>query len=162
ENFQKGVHEYLLAHAYGNATASDFLRDVGAHSGKPTEFAPVFSSFLDQPGVPLVTAELSCEKNAPPKLLLTQERYLPQASAGTRRATARAPHGARAVHAGGCRSGHSFPVARAALPWHRRWVGDGLAPRRPRLGLAPCRDRRATTASPTRAISCRSSSSRTR
>jgi alanyl aminopeptidase len=83
EAFRKGVHEYLLAHAHGNATASEFLKEVGAHSGKPDVFAPTFSTFLDQPGVPLVSAELSCEKGAQPKLLLTQQRYLPQGSSGS-------------------------------------------------------------------------------
>jgi len=82
EAFRKGVHEYLLAHAHGNATAADFLKEVGAHSGKADVFAPTFASFLDQPGVPLVTAELACEKNGPAKLKVTQQRYLPQGSTG--------------------------------------------------------------------------------
>jgi cytosol alanyl aminopeptidase len=83
EPFRKGVHEYLLAHAHGNATATDFLKEVGAHTGKADIFATAFATFLDQPGVPIVSAELSCEKNAAPKLVLSQQRYLPQGSSGS-------------------------------------------------------------------------------
>lgn len=80
ENFRKGVHAYLSNHAHGNATSADFLAEVGKESGKGDAFAAAFSTFLDQPGVPLVTAELLC--NGAPKLLLSQERYLPQGSSG--------------------------------------------------------------------------------
>jgi alanyl aminopeptidase len=83
EAFRKGVHDYLSAHAFGNATAADFLKEVGAQSGHQDEFAPAFSTFLDQAGVPLVTAELACDKGAPPKLKLQQQRYLPTGSSGS-------------------------------------------------------------------------------
>jgi alanyl aminopeptidase len=83
EAFKKGVHEYLSAHAYGNATATEFLKEVGAHSGHADTFASAFSTFLDQPGLPLVTAELSCDKGAPPKLVVSQQRYLPTGSSGS-------------------------------------------------------------------------------
>jgi alanyl aminopeptidase len=81
--FKKGVHEYLNAHAFGNATAAEFLKEVGAHSGHEAEFAGAFQTFLDQPGLPLVTAELSCGNGKTPKLMLTQQRYLPAGSSGS-------------------------------------------------------------------------------
>src|SRR5262249_18175110 len=81
--FKKGVHNYLTRHAYGNATANDFLTDVH------TNVAPAFSTFLDQPGVPLVTAEVSC--SGQPKLQLSQSRYVPQGSSGASEETWQIP-----------------------------------------------------------------------
>mgnify|MGYP001093709650 CR=1 FL=1 len=93
ESFRKGVTDYLSRHAHGNATAADFLADVGRslkerattaeERARAEAFAPAFATFLDQPGVPLVSAELSCEKGATPKLLLSQQRYLPRGSSGS-------------------------------------------------------------------------------
>jgi aminopeptidase N len=53
EVFRKGVHEYLAAHLYGNATAEDFWGTQTRESGAPVDV--VMRSFVDQPGVPLVT-----------------------------------------------------------------------------------------------------------
>jgi alanyl aminopeptidase len=47
-------------------------RDVGA----------AFSTFLDQPGVPLIRADLKCDKGSKPRIELAQERYLPIGSKG--------------------------------------------------------------------------------
>src|SRR6202035_4683411 len=58
--WQKGVHEYLLAHRFGNATADDFLDAENRATGKDVKSA--FRTFLDQPGVPLLTATLACPK----------------------------------------------------------------------------------------------------
>lgn len=82
EPFRKGVHDYLTKHAHGNATSAQFLADVGESLGaqnapSATEFAPAFASFLDQSGVPLVTAELSCAAGKTPELVLDQQRYVP-------------------------------------------------------------------------------------
>jgi alanyl aminopeptidase len=85
--FRKGVHNYLLRHAYGNATATDFLTDVH------TNVAPAFATFLDQPGFPLVMAETSCTGSA--KLLLSQQRYVPQGSSGASEETWQIPICAR-------------------------------------------------------------------
>lgn len=80
ETFRKGIRRYLQAHAHGTATSNDFLAAIGAVAGKAV--APAFSSFLDQPGVPLVHAELKCDAGKPPRLALAQERFLPAGSAG--------------------------------------------------------------------------------
>jgi cytosol alanyl aminopeptidase len=80
KQFQAGVHAYLERHAHGNATATDFLKDVGEVSGRKDTFAPAFATFLDQPGLPLVTATLTCD--GAPKVALSQVRYLPQGSNG--------------------------------------------------------------------------------
>ena len=53
EVFRRGVHEYLAAHLYGNATAEDFWNTQARVSGLPVD--KVMRSFVEQPGVPLVT-----------------------------------------------------------------------------------------------------------
>ncbi len=53
ETFQRGVHEYLAAHLYGNARAEDFWDTQTKVSGLPVD--KVMRSFVEQPGVPLVT-----------------------------------------------------------------------------------------------------------
>jgi alanyl aminopeptidase len=82
ERFRKGVKRYLADHAHGNATATDFLAAVSAEAGR--DVGPAFSSFLDQPGVPVVDVELSCPKGkkGPASIALRQERYLPAGSQG--------------------------------------------------------------------------------
>ena len=80
DKFQQGVNAYLLAHKDGNATAREFLASISEAAGK--DVAPAFSTFLDQAGVPLVSAKLSCE-GGKGKLALAQARYF---SAGTENA----------------------------------------------------------------------------
>jgi len=53
ETFRQGVHNYLAAHLYGNATAEDFWNAQTANSGKPID--KIMGSLIAQPGVPLVT-----------------------------------------------------------------------------------------------------------
>ena len=52
EQFRKGVHNYLEAHLFGNATAEDFWSAQTQASGKPVD--KIMASFIDQPGVPLL------------------------------------------------------------------------------------------------------------
>jgi aminopeptidase N len=52
ELFRKGVHNYLLAHSYGNATAEDFWMAITQASAKPAD--KIMSSFVVQPGEPLL------------------------------------------------------------------------------------------------------------
>jgi aminopeptidase N len=51
--FQKGVHNYMEAHKFGNATAEDFWGAQTRASGKPVD--RIMKSFIDQPGEPLLT-----------------------------------------------------------------------------------------------------------
>ena len=53
ETFRQGVHNYLAAHLYANATAEDFWTAQTANSHKPVD--QIMASFIDQPGVPLLT-----------------------------------------------------------------------------------------------------------
>ncbi len=80
EVFQRGVRRYLREHSWKNATATDFLAAISAEAGR--DVAPAFSTFLDQPGVPLVTVALDCPAGKPPVVSLAQSRYLPAGSQG--------------------------------------------------------------------------------
>jgi aminopeptidase N/puromycin-sensitive aminopeptidase len=53
ETFRKGVHNYLAAHLYSNATAEDFWDAQTATSRKPVD--KIMESLVAQPGVPLLT-----------------------------------------------------------------------------------------------------------
>ncbi len=81
EKFQHGVHRYLLAHADGNATATDFLAAISEATGQ--DVAPPFGTFLDQSGVPELTVQLSCPAGKTAELQLVQERLLPVGTAAT-------------------------------------------------------------------------------
>jgi len=53
ETFRKGVHAYLTAHEYANATAEDFWNAQTATSHKPVD--KIMESLVAQPGEPLLT-----------------------------------------------------------------------------------------------------------
>jgi aminopeptidase N len=53
EVFRQGVHNYLAAHLYGNATAEDFWGAQTETSHKPVD--KIMESFVAQPGVPLIS-----------------------------------------------------------------------------------------------------------
>jgi aminopeptidase N len=52
EMFRKGVHAYLTAHEYGNATAQDFWNAQTATSHKPVD--KIMESLITQPGEPIL------------------------------------------------------------------------------------------------------------
>ena len=68
--FRSGVLAYLKAHEWGNATASDLFGALSRASGQ--DITGAMSSFLDQPGVPLV----NCETLPGGTLRLSQRRCL--------------------------------------------------------------------------------------
>ena len=69
ETFRKGVHAYLEAHEYGNATAEDFWNAQTAVSHKPVD--KIMESLVAQPGAPILTfAEPSAGKVG-----VTQRRF---------------------------------------------------------------------------------------
>jgi aminopeptidase N/puromycin-sensitive aminopeptidase len=71
EVFRKGVHEYLAAHLYGNATAEDFWSAQTRTSGLAVD--TVMRSFVEQPGVPLVTLGAGAGGGSLP---VAQQRFL--------------------------------------------------------------------------------------
>ncbi len=80
ERFFRGVRDHLKAHAHGTATADDLLYALSSAAGR--DVAPEFRSFLDQPGVPLVHAQVLCDGT--PRIRLRQERWLPLGSRASR------------------------------------------------------------------------------
>ncbi|HEX2686175.1 MAG TPA: M1 family metallopeptidase, partial [Kofleriaceae bacterium] len=77
EPFRRGLHDFLVAHATGNATTDELVQALAAASGK--ELRPLVGSFLDQPGVPVVGARLRCEAGHG-WVELTQARWRPVGS----------------------------------------------------------------------------------
>jgi len=69
ETFRKGVHAYLSAHLYGNATAEDFWNAQTATSHKPVD--KIMESLVAQAGVPL----LSFGQPANGKVSVSQRRF---------------------------------------------------------------------------------------
>ncbi len=92
EAFRAGVQSYLHRHAWKSATAGDFIdalaSQAGPHGAEEVKLA--FASFLEQPGLPLVRAELKCESGGN-RLQLSQTRYLPLGSKGSGARTWRIP-----------------------------------------------------------------------
>jgi len=98
--FQRGIQRYLHAHAGGSATADDLMGALAAESH--SDVAAVMTTFLMQPGVPLVGATVDCSDAAHPRLRLHQQRYLPLGS-GASQASWRIPvcaryHAAKSDH----------------------------------------------------------------
>ncbi len=73
EGFRKGVKLHMERYRFSVATAKDFLQSI-ADANKDTEGVEAFLTFLNQPGVPFVQAELDCSSSGT-KLNVTQSRY---------------------------------------------------------------------------------------
>jgi cytosol alanyl aminopeptidase len=82
--FQSGVRLYMKQYADRAATTADFLAAISKAAG--SDVARPFNTFLDQPGVPLVTVDLRCA-DGPPRLGLAQRRALPIGSRGETKQT---------------------------------------------------------------------------
>lgn len=78
EAFREGVRLHMKRFAFDVADADDFMRSLAEGSGKP-EIEPAFRSFIDQPGVPLVSVRAECTDEGA-KLELRQGRYAPLGS----------------------------------------------------------------------------------
>jgi aminopeptidase N len=80
ETFRQGVHNYLAAHEYANATAEDFWGAQTATSHKPVD--KIMESLVAQPGAPICSPSASRPRQGcrQAEALLPQ----PQHSAGPR------------------------------------------------------------------------------
>jgi aminopeptidase N len=74
EVFRQGVHNYLQAHMYANATAEDFWNAQTENSHLPVD--KIMSSFVTQPGVPLLTLSAKQASDVP----IRQSRFFFSAS----------------------------------------------------------------------------------
>ena len=111
--FQRGVQRYIRQYAGRNATAADFLDSLSSAGGPPVGQA--FSTFLDQAGLPLVSAGLSCGA-AGVTLHLSQKRALPLGSPGSAQQTWQIPVCVRYDDGGG---GHRecTLLGKASMDW---------------------------------------------
>jgi alanyl aminopeptidase len=73
--FQQGVRDYLAKHEWGNATAADLWSALSRAAGR--DVGGPMGTFLNQPGVPLVRAELLPQG----RVRVTQRRMLPAGEA---------------------------------------------------------------------------------
>jgi aminopeptidase N/puromycin-sensitive aminopeptidase len=69
ETFRQGVHKYLAAHLYGNATAEDFWNTQAEVSHKPVD--KIMDSLVSQPGVPVLTFGPAKDSSVP----VSQQRF---------------------------------------------------------------------------------------
>jgi alanyl aminopeptidase len=72
--FRAGIHRYLEEHRFGTATGDDLLLAISREAGR--DVTTPFRTFLDQPGVPLVHADLACGEGGN-VVSLRQERFTP-------------------------------------------------------------------------------------
>jgi alanyl aminopeptidase len=79
ERFQAGIRLHLARNKDGSATAEEFIASVAEGSDR-SEIGAAFHSFIEQPGVPLVSARLDCTDAKNPRLDLRQARYAPLGS----------------------------------------------------------------------------------
>jgi len=72
ETFRQGVHNYLAAHLYGNATAEDFWNAQTANSHKPVD--KIMESLVAQPGAPILTFGEPAN-GSPRRVAVSQRRF---------------------------------------------------------------------------------------
>jgi aminopeptidase N len=84
EPFRQAINAYIEKFQSANARAEDFWDTLTGSAGKPID--RVMRTFVDQPGVPLVSLELDCA-GAAPAATLAQERYFRDPAVKNRRET---------------------------------------------------------------------------
>jgi alanyl aminopeptidase len=87
--FHESVQRFLQQYAGRTATAAAFAKTMSAVSRQ--DLAPAFSTFLDQPGAPLVKVDLKDGVRGHSILVLAQERYRAVGSARLPECTWRIP-----------------------------------------------------------------------
>lgn len=89
KSFQQGLSNYFARHAFGSASADDFMRAVAESTGN-FDMPGSLSTFLKQPGVPTLALRDECKGNHL-RLHITQSRYLILGSDPTGKATWKIP-----------------------------------------------------------------------
>ncbi|MEM8649861.1 MAG: M1 family aminopeptidase [Pseudomonadota bacterium] len=78
EPFRRGIQRFLQGHQHGVVTADDFFRALASEN---EGVLSAFNSVINQPGIPKVSAKVSCEGEAT-NISLRQSRSLPLGSKG--------------------------------------------------------------------------------
>jgi aminopeptidase N len=120
EPFRKGVNDYLQAHAYGNAAAPDFWAAIASATGKPVD--KIMPTFVNQPGVPLVTVSVSCDAaRTTTRGALTQNRFSLGAASNERWDIPVCPKAEGSDKPGACaivdKAEQTVPLARGCPSW---------------------------------------------
>lgn len=84
DNFRKGIREYMKTFAFGNTTADDFIGAIADANPQVAgnDLRAAFNSYIEQPGLPMISAELKCTSKGA-EVELQQQRYLPTGSLGS-------------------------------------------------------------------------------
>ncbi len=70
--FREGMRRYMKEHAYSSTTTADLWAALEIASGKPV--SKIAAGFTEQPGIPLIKVEISCDKTDH-VATLTQDRF---------------------------------------------------------------------------------------
>jgi aminopeptidase N len=73
ERFRAGLHDYMVSHAHGNAVTDDLWRALPKAGGAET--MAIALDWIDQPGLPVVSASQRCV-DGETRLSLRQQRFL--------------------------------------------------------------------------------------
>jgi aminopeptidase N len=73
QSFRAAVNAYVHEYQYDNATAADFWQLTTRVTDRPVD--RIMRSFVEQPGVPLITVETAC-RQGDTRVSLTQERFV--------------------------------------------------------------------------------------
>jgi len=79
DRFQAGVRLHMERHTDSTATAEDFMQSL-AEGSERLEIEGAFKSYIEQPGVPLLSVRLECEDAQNPRISVRQARYAPLGS----------------------------------------------------------------------------------
>lgn len=94
-DWKRGLQLYLHRHADQNVTSEELFRALDEGTGRPVGEA--LSSFVVQPGAPLVSVSLRCKTGELPVLELSQERFLAERSVSPNTVTWQIPICVRAA-----------------------------------------------------------------
>jgi len=79
DRFRAGVQLHMERHTDSTATAEDFIQSL-AEGSERLEIEGAFKSYIEQPGVPLLSVRLDCEDEQNPQISVHQARYAPLGS----------------------------------------------------------------------------------
>jgi aminopeptidase N len=72
EAFRRGVSSYLRRFSYSNASGEDFWTEMTRVTGRPVD--QILKSYVDQPGIPLLTVEAATSGGST-EMTLSQQRF---------------------------------------------------------------------------------------
>jgi len=79
DRFQAGIQLHMERNEDSTATAEEFIASV-AEGSERAEIETAFKSYIEQPGVPLLSVSLNCADENNPLLEVSQSRYAPLGS----------------------------------------------------------------------------------